>query len=54
MAQIPEVGSQVRLRLTTHDGNTEIEGVVLPPAVGEHITIKIGKWIQRQPSNFFD
>ena len=41
MAQIPEVGSQVRLRLTTHDGNTEIEGVVLPPAVGEHITIKL-------------
>ena len=41
MAQVPEVGSHVRLKLTTHDGDTTIEGVVLPPAVAEHITIKL-------------
>ena len=41
MAQVPEVGSHVRLKLTTHDGDTAIEGVVLPPAVAEHITIKL-------------
>ena len=41
MAQVPEVGSHVRLKLTTHDGDTTIEGVVLPPAVAEHITVKL-------------
>ena len=37
MAQAPDVGSHVRLKLTTHDGDTTIEGVVLPPAVAEHV-----------------
>ncbi|MEC7484517.1 MAG: asparaginase domain-containing protein, partial [Candidatus Thermoplasmatota archaeon] len=41
MAQVPDVGSRVRLKLTTHDGDTTIEGVVLPPAVAEHITVKL-------------
>ncbi len=41
MAQAPDVGSHVRLKLTTHDGDTEIDGVVLPPAVAEHITVKL-------------
>ena len=41
MAQAPDVGSHVRLKLTTHDGDTEIEGVVLPPAVADHITVKL-------------
>ena len=41
MAQVPDVGSHVRLKLTTHDGDTTIEGVVLPPAVAEHITVKL-------------
>ena len=26
MAQVPDVGSHVRLKLTTHDGDTTIEG----------------------------
>ena len=38
---LPDVGSHVRLKLTTHDGDTEIDGVVLPPAVAEHITVKL-------------
>ena len=41
MAQAPEVGSHVRLKLTTHDGDTTIEGVVLPPAVAKHMTVKL-------------
>jgi len=41
MAHAPDVGSRVRIKLTTHDGETEIEGVVLPPAVHEHVTIKL-------------
>ena len=41
MAQAPDVGSHVRLKLTTHDGDTTIEGVVLPPAVAEHMTVKL-------------
>ena len=41
MAQGPEVGNRVHLKLTTLDGETEIEGVVLPPAVPDHITIKL-------------
>jgi len=41
MAQAPNVGNHVRLKLTTHDGDTEIEGVVLPPAVADHITVKL-------------
>tara|TARA_B100000035_G_scaffold294222_1_gene284314 strand:- start:470 stop:1813 length:1344 start_codon:yes stop_codon:yes gene_type:complete len=41
MAHPPDVGSRVRIKLTTHDGETEIEGVVLPPAVHEHVTIKL-------------
>ena len=41
MAQAPDVGSHVRLKLTTHDGDTMIEGVVLPPAVAEHVTVKL-------------
>ena len=41
MAQAPAVGSHVRLKLTTHHGDTTIEGVVLPPAVAEHITVKL-------------
>ena len=41
MAQAPDVGSRVRLKLTTHDGDTTIEGVVLPPAVAEHMTVKL-------------
>ena len=41
MAQGPEVGNRVRLKLTTLDGETEIEGVVLPPAISDHITIKL-------------
>jgi len=41
MAQAPDVGSHVRLKLTTHDGDTTIEGVVLPPAVAEHLTVKL-------------
>ena len=41
MAQVPDVGNHVRLKLTTHDGDTIIEGVVLPPAVVEHITVKL-------------
>ena len=41
MAQAPDVGSHVRLKLTTHDGDTIIEGVVLPPAVAEHVTVKL-------------
>ena len=41
MAQGPEVGNRVRLKLTTLDGETEIEGVVLPPALSDHITIKL-------------
>ncbi len=41
MAQVPDVGSHVRLKLTTHDGDTTIEGVVLPPAVAEHMTVKL-------------
>ena len=41
MAHAPDVGSRVHIKLTTHDGETEIEGVVLPPAVQNHITIKL-------------
>ena len=41
MAQAPDVGSHVRLKLTTHDGDTTIEGVVLPPAIAEHVTVKL-------------
>ena len=41
MAQAPDVGSHVRLKLTTHDGDTTIEGVVLPPALAEHVTVKL-------------
>ena len=41
MAQAPDVGSHVRLKLTTHDGDTTIEGRVLPPAVAEHMTVKL-------------
>ena len=41
MAQGLEVGNRVRLKLTTLDGETEIEGVVLPSALPDHITIKL-------------
>ncbi|MBF14349.1 MAG: Glu-tRNA(Gln) amidotransferase GatDE subunit D [Euryarchaeota archaeon] len=41
MAHSPDVGSRVRIKLTTHDGETEIEGVVLPPAVQDYVTIKL-------------
>ena len=41
MAHAPDVGSRVHIKLTTHDGETEIEGVVLPPAVQDHMTIKL-------------
>ena len=41
MAQGPDVGCRVRLKVTTHSGETEIEGVVLPPAVSDHVTIKL-------------
>ena len=41
MAHPLEVGSRVRIKLTTADGDTEIEGVVLPPAVQDHITVKL-------------
>ncbi len=41
MAHSPEVGSRVRIKLTTHDGEIEIEGVVLPPAVQDYVTIKL-------------
>ena len=41
MAHAPDVGSRVHIKLTTHDGETEIEGVVLPPAIQDHMTIKL-------------
>jgi len=41
MAQGPDIGCRVRLKVTTHSGETVVEGVVLPPAVGEHVTIKL-------------
>ena len=41
MAHSPEVGSRVRIKLATLDGETEIQGVVLPPAVDDHITVKL-------------
>jgi len=41
MAHAPDIGSRVHIKLTTHDGETEIEGVVLPPAVQDHMTIKL-------------
>ena len=41
MAQGLEVGNRVHLKLTTLDGETEIEGVVLPSALPDHITIKL-------------
>ncbi len=41
MAHSPSVGSHVRIKLTTHDGETVLEGVVLPPAVQDHVTVKL-------------
>ena len=41
MAQDLEAGNLVHLRILTHEGKTEIEGVVLPPAIEGHITIKL-------------
>ena len=41
MATSPDIGSRVRIKLLSHDGETEIEGVVLPPAVSDHITVKL-------------
>ena len=41
MAQDLEAGNHVHLRILTHEGKTEIEGVVLPPAIEGHITIKL-------------
>ena len=41
MATSPDIGSRVRIKLLSHDAETEIEGVVLPPAVKDHITVKL-------------
>ena len=41
MAEAPSVGSRVKLRLETLSGETIVEGVILPPAVEQHVTVKI-------------
>ena len=41
MAEAPSVGSRVKLRLETLSGDTIIEGVILPPAVDQHVTVKL-------------
>ena len=41
MAEAPEVGSRVKLRLETLSGDTIIEGVILPSAVEQHVTVKL-------------
>ena len=41
MAEAPDVGSRVKLRLETLSGETIVEGVILPPAVEQHVTVKL-------------
>tara|TARA_B100001996_G_scaffold218062_1_gene167668 strand:+ start:452 stop:1804 length:1353 start_codon:yes stop_codon:yes gene_type:complete len=41
MAEAPEVGSRVKLRLETLSGDTIVEGVILPSAIEQHVTIKL-------------
>jgi glutamyl-tRNA(Gln) amidotransferase subunit D len=41
MAEAPSVGSRVKLRLETLSGDTVVEGVILPPAVEQHVTVKL-------------
>ena len=41
MAEAPSVGSRVKLRLETLSGDTVVEGVILHPAVEQHVTVKL-------------
>ena len=41
MAEAPSVGTKVKLRLVTLSGDTIVEGVILPPAVEQHVTVKL-------------
>ncbi len=41
MVEAPEEGVRVKALLTTHNGEVEHTGLVLPPSAGQHLTLKL-------------
>ena len=40
-SEVPEVGSKVRLRASTWNGEVDLEGILLAPSADAHITVKL-------------
>ena len=40
-SEVPEVGSEVRLKATTWNGRVDVEGILLAPSADAHLTVKL-------------